>query len=335
MTWIKQNLVLAVGGVVTLLLVALGGYYLYLNMDKNQQVNEELSKYQNTLTNIYKSPIFPSTTNITAAKKELAAIKGTIGKAHDVLSPVPAEKVTDLAFKSLLDTTLFDLQKAAEQAGVGLPEKGYAFSFSNEKIAVQFPPSSFPVLPEQLAEVKAICEILFATKINKLTQVRRVKVSDRGLVKIGNDPGSPGGGKDYLDMKMEVDPVLGLSFMPYEVDFESFSTELAMVLDAFSQSKYGLLVKAVMIDSEQVPVAPTAGPGTPPVAPPTRQLPPPRPVGTNGLAGNPVRPPPGPRPVRPPNGPVPGKDGLTTVLNEKLMKVTLLVESVRILPATK
>ena len=325
MSWIKQHVVLATGGLLTLLLVALGGYYLYGNMQKNQEVNEELGKYQNTLTNVYKSQTFPSPTNISAAKKELAALKGAMGKAHQVFSPVPAEKVTDLAFKSLLDTTLFELQKAAELAGVGLPEKGYAFSFSNEKIAVQFPPSSFPVLPEQLAEVKAICEILFAAKINKLTQVKRVKVSDRGMVKIGNDPGSPGGGKDYLEMKMEVDPVLGLAFMPYEVDFESFTSELALILEAFAKSKYGLLVKAVMIDSEQLPVAPTPAAGNP-AAPSVPRTPPPRAFGTN-------RPPPGVS--RPPNAVAPGKDGLTTVLNEKLIKVTLLVESVRILPPAK
>jgi hypothetical protein len=334
MTWIKQNLVLAVGGLLTLVLVAAGGFYLYDNMGKNQAVNEELEKYQNTLTNIYKSPTFPSPTNITAAKKELAAVKSAMGRAQQIFSPVPAENVTDLKFKSLLDTTLFDLQKAAELAGVGLPEKGYAFSFSNEKIAVQFPPSSFPILPEQLAEVKAICEILFSTKINKLTQVKRVKVSDRGLIRVGNDPGTPGGGKDYLDMKIEVDPVLGLSFMPYQIDFESFTTELALILEAFSKSKYGLLVKAVMIDSEQVPALPPPG-GVPPAVntPPPRPLLP-RPGLTNAAAaGTPVRPAaPG---VRPPAGAVPGKDGMTTVLNEKLIKVTLLVESVRFLPPTK
>jgi hypothetical protein len=333
MTWIKQNLVLAGGGLLAVLLLGLGGYYLYGNMQKNEEVNEELGKYQNTLTNIYKSPTFPSPTNIATAKKELAALKAAMGKAQQVLSPVPAEKVTDLAFKSLLDTTLFELQKAAELAGVGLPEKGYAFSFSNEKIAVQFPPSSFPVLPEQLAEVKAICDILFSAKINKLTQIKRVKVSDRGLIRVGNDPSSPGGGKDYLEMKMEVDPVLGLAFMPYQVDFESFTTELALILDAFSKSKYGLLVKAVMIDSEQIPVAGTVGITNQAVAPAARPMVP-RAYGTN--ATNPaalIRPP--PAAFRLPNSPMPGKDGLTTVLNEKLIKVTLLVESVRLLPAAK
>src|SRR4051812_47292238 len=100
MTWIKQNLVLAVGGLLTLVLVLLGGYYLYGNMEKNRAVDEELGKYQNTLTNIYKSQTFPSTTNIAAAKRELAALKAAMGKARDAISPVPAENVTDLKFKS-------------------------------------------------------------------------------------------------------------------------------------------------------------------------------------------------------------------------------------------
>ena len=313
----------------TVLLVAFGSYYLYTNMQKNQEANEELGKNQNSLTNVYLQKPFPSSENITAAKKEHAALKSAIGKAQQVFSPVPAEKVTDLAFKTTLDNTLFELQKAAESAGVTLPEKGYAFSFSNEKIAVQFPPSSFPVLPEQLAEVKAICEILFAAKINKLTQIKRVKTSDAGMIRVGNAAATPAGGKDYLEMKVEADPVLGLLFMPYQVDFESFTGELATILEAFGKSKYGLLVKAVMIDSEQIPVAPAA-PAANPAAPTPVVRPP-----LGGVGGT-NRPPGIVRPiVRAPGTPVPGKDGMTTVLNEKLIKVTLLIESVRQMPPAK
>jgi hypothetical protein len=324
MRWIKQNLILAVGGLLTVLLLAYGGYYLFDNIGKNKEVEEELGKYQASLGQLYNEKPFPSPTNIAAAKRELGNVRGAMAKAQQTFAPVPAEKVTGLAFKTLLDTTLYDLQKGAESAGVMLPEKGYAFSFSNEKIAMQFPPSSFPVLPEQLAEVKAMCDILYGAKVNKLVSIKRVKAGD-----ISAQSGVPGSaGADYLDAKIQLDPVLGMTFFPYQLQFESFTPELGVVLEGFSKSKYGLLVKGVMVESDPPTVATTTPgqpgvPGRPPAGTPLR-----RPLPGAGGA----RPPqPGVAPGSP-AAPKPGLAGgpsLTPVLNEKLVKVTLLVQSVR------
>src|SRR3954465_8520141 len=104
MRWIKQNLVLAVGGLLTVLLLAYGGYYLFDNIGKNKEVEEELGKYQASLEQLYNQKPFPSPTNISAAKKELGIVRGAMTKAQQNFAPVPAEKVTGLAFKTLLDT---------------------------------------------------------------------------------------------------------------------------------------------------------------------------------------------------------------------------------------
>lgn len=317
MRWFKQNMVLAVGGLITLVLMLYGGYYLFQNIGKNKEVEGELDQYQEKLKGLYQEKIFPSPTNITAARKEVANVRSALTNAQRTFGPVPAENVTGLKFKTLLDTTLYELQKGAESAGVTLPDKGYAFSFSNEKIAMQFPPSSFPALPEQLAEVKAICDILYSAKINKLTSVKRVKVGD--ATPQPGVPGAAGAGADYLDAKIQLDPALNMIFNPYQVEFESFTPELAMVLENFGRSKYALLVKAVMVESELPIVTPPnqTQPGVPGRPPPPR-----------------YRPAPGaPRPVAPgANRTAPAaapKDSLTPVLNEKLVKVTLLVEAAR------
>ena len=42
---------------------------------------------------------------------------------------------------------------------------------------VKFAPGSLGALAQQLGEVKALCEILFAAKINSLDGIRRVPVS--------------------------------------------------------------------------------------------------------------------------------------------------------------
>ena len=62
---------------------------------------------------------------------------------------------------------------AANQLSILIPDKKYAFSFEAQKDKLRFAPGGFPALPEQLAEVKAITQVLFDAKINKLVNVRR------------------------------------------------------------------------------------------------------------------------------------------------------------------
>ena len=329
MLWLKRNLLLAVSGFVALILLSAGVYYLYINLDKNQTVEKELMDAMGTLTNIYNSETFPHPTNITLAKSELDKVRTAMSKAKQSFTPIPFDKVSGLAFKTLLDNTIFELQKKAELSSVKLPqpEKDYAFSFSTEKTTVTFPAGSFPALPQQLAEVKALCGVLFDAKVNNLISLRRVRVGD------GRDASS-----DYLDAKMTIqtNQSTGVVTTPYQVEFRSFSSELATVLESLYRSPYGLVVKAVMVDLDSPApggalVQPQGGPATPVVRPPVR---------------NPDRPPPGTRGVPPgqrpppanPNAPaavgvagvsVTPKEGLQTVLNEKLLKITLLIEVVK------
>ena len=65
----------------------------------------------------------------------------------------------------------------AADASVTLPPQ-YGFSFEAERTLVKFAPGSLDALAQQLGEVKKICEILYAARINSLDGVRRVRVSN-------------------------------------------------------------------------------------------------------------------------------------------------------------
>jgi hypothetical protein len=329
MLWIKRNLFLAVGGVIALLLLGLGIFYFWTNRQKNKEIEAKLEENKSTLTRLISQKPYPSRTNIALARQEVQRARDAIAQARMFFQPVAFTPVKDEAFKTLLDNTLYELQRKAEQTSVILPSKGYAFTFEHQKRQLQFPPEAFPALPQQLAEIKTICDLLFDAKINRLVTLRRARLyTDEPLSQI-----------DHHDMSPEVDETMGVASNPYELVFHAFSTELATAMEAFYKSTNGLIVKSLQVElvpaTAADPNQPGQNPGLNPAARPAvpaPAAPTPAPnVRSPGVASTPapvVRQPP------PRAGAAPAKPatGLRTVINEKLLKITLVLEVLRTLP---
>jgi hypothetical protein len=107
-----------------------------------------------------------------------------------------------------------------------------------------------------------------------------------------SDDDGTGPQTDYLDDQAVTNSLAVLT--PYEITFRSFGPEVAEVLANFASSPHGFIVKGVN-------VAPMEVAGTPDAAP---------------------------QPVTP----VSAKGGLPVVLDEKLLRVTLMVDVVKLLP---
>jgi hypothetical protein len=333
MLWIKRNLFLVVGGLLALGLLGLGGFYFYSNYDENKSLESKIDEAKADLKRLYGLSPFPSRTNIDLAKAEIQRLKGALAETKKGFSPLPYERVKGPAFKSLLDLTIDELQRKAAQAGVGLPlSNGYAFTFAEQQKRLQFSEGSFPTISEQLAEIKAISSILFSAKINKLTGLRRGRVTT-------DDPPAA---SDYHEMSPNRTLPSGAVVSPYVAEFTSFSTELAGVLEGFYKSPNGLLVKGVEvkpIEEVQVPggAPPPNTPPPPVLAPapgaPTNYLR--RPVPTTSAPG--ATPVPRPRPPGSAAGTQPAVGGpgeiLKTVLDEKILRVTLWIDVLK--PAAK
>ena len=114
-----------------------------------------------------------------------------------------------------------------------------------------------------------------------------------------SDDDANGPQADYFDDHSVTNNLAVLT--PYQITFRSFSPEIAQVLAGFAASPHGFIVKDISVQTAGALAA------TSPDAP----APPP--------------PPPGPAVT-------PGKGGLQTVLNEQLLRVTLVVEVVKLLP---
>jgi hypothetical protein len=176
---------------------------------------------------------------------------------------------------------------------VTLPPR-YNFSFEAQRSRVNFSSGSLGALAAQFGEVKTISEILFAARVNSLDGIQRVRVSD-------DDANGPQA--DYFDSRSVTNNLAVLT--PYQITFRSFSPEIAQVLAGFASSPHGFIVKSI-----NVQLAGTAAAMSPETA---GAMPPP----SSPAAPLPV---------------APGRGGLQTVLNEQLLRVTLVVEVVKLLP---
>jgi hypothetical protein len=358
MDWIKRNLYFLIGSFVALALMGLAGWYLYSKWQLNNEILGKLDEQYATLKDLNNQNPHPGSDkidNIKAAKEQQKELRAYIQKAHQYFQhcppiPVPeSSKLTSQEFSSALSRTLDQMQRDATKASVALPPKDasgqtYSFSFAAQRERLDYARGSLEPLSVQLAEVKAICTVLFQARVNSLDNIRRERVSDDDL---------KGPQTDYLPEKSVTNELTVLS--PYEVTFRCFSSELAAVLAGFATSPCGLLVKTINVES-----APAAAAATEAVAPAVTAAPaynplpvaPPRsaeafrerygmrgrgPGGDRyGGMGGPGAPRPGPQPayVPPvaPLAPAPApasRGGLPIALDEKQLKVTLMLIAVK------
>lgn len=312
MLWIKRNLFLAVGGMIALLALLGGLYYLWSGIQRNGELDKTVEENKSILDGIYKSPDpFPSRNNIELAKAETEKLRQAAAQSRKFFAPLQVEKMTGVQFRSFRDVTLDELRKAAGAADTKLPNNNnYAFSFLAQNGQTQFSPGTFPLIPEQMAEVKAICETLFKASARQIGNIRRARVSDED---------AKTGGTDYLSLGIVTNTEAQVITSPYEVTFYSFSGSLAQIMTAFAKAPFGVVLKAMQVEGEDASKVADAG-GAP---------------GQGGAVANQARPaqlkPPG-RPaaqLKPAAGGVAASRRAVTILDEKPFKVTLLLYVVK------
>ena len=360
MDWIKRNLYFLIGSLVALALMGLAGWYLYSKWQLNNEILGGLDEQYAKLRRLYEQKPHPGSDkvdNIKAAKDQQQELVDYIRKARQyfqVCPPIPqpeSGKLTSQDFSSALSRTVDQMQRDAAKASVELPPKDskgntYSFSFAAQKESLAYAAGSLEPLSVQLGEVKAICAVLFAAKVNSLDNLRRERVSEDD---------NKGPQTDYLSEKSVTNELAVLS--PYEVTFRCFSSELAAVLSGYGGSPSGLVVKTINVEaapavaaSEQAPMPVTVI--MPPANTAPAYTPPPRAEAPNSAAaafasrygiGPGSRYNPRPAPQAPPPQvyvqPAPGaaqpasKGGLPLVLDEKQLKVTLMLNVVKLVPS--
>jgi hypothetical protein len=327
----------------------MAGFYLFQKSQLNSRAKEDLNKGYAELERLYGMKPHPGNDkvdNIKEARKQQQELRDVLGRVRKHFERVPAipdsAKVTGEDFTALLRRTLDQLHREAGQSSVALPPR-YDFTFQAIKPKVTFAPGSLQLLAARLGEVKAICDVLFRAKVNALESLRRERVSS------DDNPQEAAG--DYLEQQSVTNDLAVLT--PYEISFRCFSSELGAVLDGFRGSPHGFIVKTVNIEPAPALVT-TEQAGAVAYAPlvtpvPTPATPPPG-VAESLMASEvlaqryrdrygmgPATPPAAavavaPAPTGIPASGVAPRGGLQTILNEKLLRVSLLVNVVKPLP---
>ena len=314
MAWIKRNLFFVIGAVIAAGLLAAAGVYDYQNWQRNNTALDALNQTYTVLKRLESqspSPGNDKIDNIQTAREQAQQLRDWIRQAGQYFQPIPSipdpakGAITDARFAAARDHTLNQLQVEADNASVTLPPQ-FNFSFDAERTSVKFAPGALAALAQQLGEVKMICEILYAARINSLDNIRRARVSD-------DDASGPQA--DYVDQPATTNDLA--VFTPYEITFRGFSQDLAAVLSSFASSPHAFIVKAINVQPAAGSNATSPTPGS-------------------MAAGGPGQPGYGapfgyaPQPAYGRPAAAPSRGGLQTVLDEQLLSITLQVEIVKL-----
>jgi hypothetical protein len=323
MAWIKRNLLFVIGGAVALLLLGAGGFYIFKSSSDYTSASTKLDAIYDKLKDLQgraPAPGNDKVNNTELAREQNAVVAKWIVTARNYFQPVPAipqGTVTDEAFASALRRTVEQLQRAAENAGVTLPPK-YDFSFTAQRPLVKFSAESLEPLAVQLGEVKVLAEAVFSAKVNALDSIQRVRVSNVDMT-------GPVG--DYIDLQAVTNEMAVVT--PYVVTFRSFTPELSRLLSVLAGSSNALVIKAINIQPANM--ATTGGvPGATPGMPYPGAMP-------GMMPGMRI---PGEFEMQPQPAATPGyqpatttaRGGLQTVLKEQLLRVTMEVGFIKLLP---
>lgn len=318
MSWVKRNLYFLVGGAVAVALLGVAGFYLYskwkLNNDASGKLEAAYADWQRII-NLQPGPGNDKVNNIDIAREQTKNVRAAIQnvrKYFTPIAPIPSSrKPTMDEFTTALRVTIAQLQRDATNASVGLQPK-YNFSFEAQKNTYNI--RGFDQLAPALGDVKAICDVLFRAKPNFLDGIRRERVT--------LDDTEKGGQSDYLDPTLtSVTNDLAV-LVPYEVTFKCFSGELGSVLNGFGNDPHGFILKAINIE-------PAAGTASTDVTPGATY---PGGVTYPGGGGGGYYSYSAAAPAVAAPTPAAGRGGLTTVLEEKPLKVTMTLVVVRLSP---
>jgi hypothetical protein len=243
MLWLKRNLVLVVVGAVALALLAAGGLYLLGGIKDNKEQDTLVGQKEEDLKRLSRTKPSPSASNIAKAREEASKAQAAIQAAKKHFRPVPAKPVSGQEFRTLLDTTTFNLRRKAEQFGRRLPETNYWFTFASQKDKAKYAPGSFPALPEMLADIEALCSTVFESK-SDLLNLRRVRVT------IDDSPGLA----DFTELSPLTNRLTRMVLTPYELKLGCFNRELGTLLEDLAKSPHGFITRVLAVELGERPV---------------------------------------------------------------------------------
>jgi hypothetical protein len=297
MAWIKRNLFFVIGGILAMGLLGAAGFYNYKGWSHNRAALNELNEIYSTLrelTSKKPSPGNDKINNIDAAKQQENEVREWIRQAGGYFKPItPVPNPSNGVVSS--EGYAAALRRMIDQ-----------LQHEADTASVALPPQydfSFKAQRDLVKFASGSLEPL-AGQLGEVKTIAEILFAARvnaldGIQRVRvSDDDAAGPQTDYLDDHSATNNLAVLT--PYQITFRSFSPEIGVVLAGFASSPYGFIVKGINVQ-------PAGAAGTMS----------PNPTGTALAPGAPL---------------APGRGGLQAMLNEQLLRVTLVVEVVKLLP---
>lgn len=297
MAWIKRNLFFTIGSVIALLLLGAAGYYNFSSWSQNKAGMDKVQEAYNNLATDYNSQPSPGNDqvdNIKTAQEQEQQLRDWIkdAKTHfQAAPPIPNPPDGTVTTEEFAGSLRRTIQNLQQEAMNENVELPPDYGFT---FAAERNLVTFT--PGSLNPLAShLGEIKALCEIMFDAKINALDSIQREVV---SDNDAAGPQSDYLaDKTITTDQA---TITPYTITFRCFSSDLANVLSAMASSEHCFIVKGINV----MP----AGGAT---------------AGNGQFA-------PGQVPPGYPPPPAPGNGGLATVLDEKLLQVTLAIEVVKL-----
>jgi hypothetical protein len=294
MAWIKRNLYFVIFSVVAVALMGLAGYYLFSKWQLNNEMLEELNKRHSILEGLNNENPHPGSGDV---------------------NNIEAARKQEQQVRTLIAQARKNFQPApAIPRGTNISNQEFTAALRHtieqmqrdaQVTSVTVPPDySFSFAAEKPRVTFALGSLeALAGQLGEVRAICDVLLQARinsldGLRRERVSPDDAAGPvSDYTVTHSTTNELAVIT--PYEITFRCFSSELATVLSGFASSPYGFVVQSVNVEP---------GSGAP----------------TEGNA---------PQAAAPGAVQVAGRGGLPTVLDERQLKISLVLNVVKLLPA--
>jgi hypothetical protein len=320
MNWVRQNRFLS--GYLAVLIVGIGvlGFLVYSSYGRFGQVSEDYHTQVAELDRLQNLSPFPDAPNLqryTQVKQNYAAAVTDLQKQLASFEPAPeTPPPTPLQFQDRLRRVVDDVTKAAQQAGIGLPDNFY-LGFEQYRGA---PPdtAATPGLSAELDAIRDLVNILIKERIENVTAIKRAPLPRE----VGGGAPAEAARSIRPGIPAAAPPDL-VTRNPIEVEFTCLPSAFRESLDKITSAPRLYVIAALRVRNE-VDKGPPRG-GEQPVGP-----------GPGGERGAP--PPPGGAPAIDQNGvPVPplpekGPPPLRYVVGLEKVAVSARIDLVKVAP---
>ena len=260
--WIKKNIGLVIGGVISLGVIGWIGWEAWGAFSKQQKASGDLEQAISKLDRLHKRKPYPHPDNFVTLSNSLARLsgEGELRGADDWLEALVArspalsdltDKVQSSGFNTVLVQRKNTLLAKARDNGVTLPENfGFGFGrYVNQGVAPTNNADGIRLLLAQWSAIETINQVLFSNRVERIDAIRRA------TFEITRDPNAPPGAgvavEESITAPIRDVPGEVTRVLPFEFNFICDTDSLRGVLGGLTAAQPFLVVRAVEINNDQ------------------------------------------------------------------------------------